>query len=215
MTNAPYNPLDKFNLAQSIAQAILVTAAQPLAQIDDLYGAGVYALYYTGDFPAYVPVSELNANSVFAQPIYVGKAIPRGGRKGGLTAAAATGTALRDRLRQHAGSIDQAANLNLADFQFRALVVDDIWISLGENMLIEQFRPMWNIVVDGFGIKDPGARRAGQYKSSWDILHPGRRFAEKLGDSGVTQQFLFDKLKTYFAGGQVPLIQPEDESDRE
>ncbi|MBL8260560.1 MAG: Eco29kI family restriction endonuclease, partial [Candidatus Competibacteraceae bacterium] len=45
--------------------------------------------------------------------------------------------ALRDRLRQHATSIDQAENLELGDFHYRCLVVDDIWIPLGENMMIE------------------------------------------------------------------------------
>jgi hypothetical protein len=40
--------------------------------------------------------------------------------------------------------------------------------------MIEQFRPIWNLVIDGFGNKDPGKRRATQYRSLWDVLHPGR-----------------------------------------
>ena len=121
--------------------------------------------YYTGDFPAYAPVATKNRNDAFDQPIYVGKAIPKGGRKGGISTDMSRGTALRDRLRQHAASIDQAENLDVGDFHYRCLVVDDIWIPLGENMIIEQFRPIWNVVIDGFGNKDPGNRRAAQYLS--------------------------------------------------
>ena len=125
----------------------------------------------------------------------------------------AKGKALRDRLRQHAGSIDEATNINLADFSFRSLVVDDIWIPLGENMMIEQFRPIWNIVIDGFGNKDPGRRRATQYRSPWDVLHPGRQFAEKLADGGVTAQTLTTRLEEYFAGQIVPLIPTDEAAD--
>jgi hypothetical protein len=136
-----------------------------------------------------------------AQPIYVGKAIPKGGRKGGLsTDAAKGGNALADRLRQHAASIAEATNLTLSDFHVRHLIVDDIWIPLGENMLIETFKPVWNRAIDGFGNKDPGNRRASQYKSPWDVLHPGRAFAAKLADSGMTSAFLEQRVADYLAG---------------
>ncbi|ESY89897.1 hypothetical protein X741_28920 [Mesorhizobium sp. LNHC229A00] len=79
-------------------------------------------------------------------------------------------------------------------------MVDDIWIPLGENMLIETFQPTWNRAIDGFGNKDPGRRRANQYKSPWDVLHPGRRFADKLGDGGMTTEFLEQRVADYLAG---------------
>lgn len=63
---------------------------------------------------------------------------------------------MRDRLGQHHSYIDEADNLSVEDFWFRVLVVDEIFIPLGENMLIEAFRPVWNLVIDGFGNKDPG-----------------------------------------------------------
>ncbi len=209
----PYNPLDKMNLGRSVADALLVIPVAPLTQTADLVGAGVYAIYYTGTFAPYRPVVEKNKDDAFAQPIYVGKAIPKGARKGGLAFDAAKGRALRDRLRQHANSIDEATNLNLADFSFRSLVVDDIWIPLGENMMIEQFKPIWNLVIDGFGNKDPGKRRATQYKSLWDVLHPGRQFAEKLADGGMTAEMLITRLEEYFAGQVVPLIPTEEAAD--
>lgn len=209
----PYNPLDKMNLGRSVAEALLLRPVAPLAQTSDLVGAGVYAIYYTGQFEPYQPVAEKNRNEAFAQPIYVGKAVPKGARKGGLSFDAAKGRPLRDRLKQHAGSINEARNLDVGDFQFRSLVVDDIWIPLGENMMIEEFKPIWNLVIDGFGNKTPGKRRERQYRSAWDVLHPGRKFAERLADSGNTPEAVIGRLKEYFAGQPVPLIPAEEAGD--
>jgi hypothetical protein len=194
----PYNPLEKLNLGLSIAKALLETDALPLAEASKLRGAGVYAIYYTGGFLAYALIAAENRDGQFRQPIYVGKAIPKGERKGGLGPIAATGTALRDRLRQHAASIEQARNLKPADFLFRSLVVDDIWIPLGENMLIEQFKPVWNLVIDGFGNNDPGVGRTKQKRSPWDVLHPGRTWAKKLADSGVTADQIVARISRHF-----------------
>lgn len=191
------------NLAKSIAEQILERSVLSLSDTDGIKGAGVYALYYFGDFKPYSPISNENKIGNPSRPIYVGKAIPKGGRKGGLTKDSALGKALADRLRQHASSIDEAYNLSIAEFSFRHLLVDDIWIPLGENMLIEMFKPVWNVVIDGFGNKDPGRRRATQYKSPWDILHPGRKFAEKLADSGVTQDSLLQRVDDYFSGRKL------------
>ena len=49
-----------------------------------------------------------------------------------------------------------------------------------EAELIRRFRPLWNYAVDGFGNHDPGRGRYNQAKSEWDILHPGRTWAERL-----------------------------------
>lgn len=209
----PYNPLDKVNLGRSVAEALLVQKLSPLSQTTHLIGAGIYAIYYKGRFRAYRPLVERNRTQTVPQPIYVGKAVPKGARKGGLSFDASKGRALRDRLSQHASSINQAHNLDLADFEFRSLVVDDVWIPLGENMLIEQFQPIWNLVIDGFGNKDPGKRRATQFRSQWDVLHRGRAFAEKLADGGMTAESLTTKLANYFAGRKVPLVAREDATD--
>jgi hypothetical protein len=208
-----YNPLDKMNLGKSVAGALLDQTVVMLSDTAELRGAGVYAIYYTGSFAAYEPVAIQNWNNEFRQPIYVGKAIPKGGRKGGLTTDMSKGTALRDRLRQHAASITQANNLDLNDFYYRCLIVDDIWIPLGENMLIETFRPIWNIVIDGFGNKDPGNRRATQHRSSWDVLHAGRYFAEKLATGGITPEDLTRKLEKFFAGQPVSLVLESSDDD--
>jgi len=199
-----YNPLDKLNLAKSIESELLDRDAVPLGELGNLTGAGVYVIYYSGVFAAYAPVSQANQGGAFTKPIYVGKAIPKGGRKGGLAKdVAAIGHALSDRLKQHAASINEAENLELSDFYVRHLVVDDVWIPLGENMLIQSFKPVWNRAIDGFGNKDPGQRRAKQFKSPWDVLHPGREFAKKLTDSPVTDEFLLKRIDDYFAGRKL------------
>ena len=194
----PYNPLDKINLAQSIATAMLMQYPLPIAQTEDVIGAGVYAIYYTGEFDLYQPISQQNKRERFEQPIYVGKAIPKGGRRGGLTLDSSAGTALRDRLRKHASSVENASNLDQNDFFFRWLMVDDIWIPLGENILIERFKPLWNQVIDGFGNNDPGGRRATQYRSYWDVLHPGRPWAVKLAQGETTVAQICEKAEQYF-----------------
>ncbi|ESY90692.1 Eco29kI family restriction endonuclease [Mesorhizobium sp. LNHC209A00] len=200
MTGSPYNPLDKANLAKSIEFELLGRAPVPLPAVNNVKGAGIYVIYYVGRFPAYTPIAARNADGAYAQPIYVGKAIPKGGRKGGLSADASKGRALADRIAQHAASIEQATNLDSQDFSVRYLVVDDIWIPLGENMLIETFKPLWNRAIDGFGNRDPGNRRATQYRSSWDVLHPGRAFSTKLAESPLTREFLERQVSDYLAG---------------
>ncbi|MEQ7153840.1 Eco29kI family restriction endonuclease [Brevundimonas aurifodinae] len=202
----PYNPLDKLNLARSIEVELLGRPMAGFGELGDLSGAGVYAIYYFGPFAAYAPITD------GGRPIYVGKAIPKGGRKGGLGANAGVERALRDRLGQHASSIQQATNLESGDFKVRALVVDDIWIPLGENMLIESFQPVWNVVIDGFGNKTPGARRATQFRSPWDVLHPGRTFAEMLAAHPLGVEVFEQRVRDYLAGKAVPLA-PEGEGD--
>lgn len=216
-TEEAYNPLDKLNLARSIKAEVLSRTPQPLSEIDGVQGAGVYVIYYTGPMPCYEKIATENKDQRWESPIYVGKAIPKGGRKGGLGKDASGGKALSDRLRQHANSIDEAENLELQEFRFRSLVVEDIWIPLGENMLIESFKPVWNHAIDGFGNKDPGRRRATQYRSPWDVLHPGRKFAEKLADGGLTITFLEKRVADFLEGRpleKLPKAVADEQAER-
>lgn len=80
----PFNPLNKKNLGLSVADAMLEKPIEPLPPQNAFKGAGIYAIYYTGDFPAYKRIAELNKNKKFTCPIYVGKAVPAGARKGGF-----------------------------------------------------------------------------------------------------------------------------------
>ncbi len=174
---SPYNPLDKRSLGSSVADALLEREAASLPLETPFVGAGIYAIYYTGEFPLYEPVARRNRRRRFSWPIYVGKAIPHGARQGGVGLGADPGSVLFGRIREHSRSIEQAGNLDVADFFCRYLVVEDIWIPLGESLLIEMFAPVWNVVVDGFGNHDPGSGRYNQQRSPWDVLHPGRRWA--------------------------------------
>lgn len=169
----PFNPLDKRNLGESVADAAISSPVHNLPP-EPFIGAGVYVLYYTGDLPIYKNLAEKNKNGQFAQPIYVGKAVPAGARKGGFGLDADPGTALYKRLSEHAASVSSAENLSLADFRCRYIVVDDIWIPLAESLMIEKFAPVWNRVLDGFGNHDPGKGRYNGKMPYWDCVHPGR-----------------------------------------
>ena len=74
--------------------------------------------------------------------IYVGKAIPPGERKGAELDASAESHALCERLRKRTCSAEMVSNLIISDFTFRRLVVDDVWISLGETLVIQRFQPL-------------------------------------------------------------------------
>jgi hypothetical protein len=126
-------------------------------------------------------MADLNRDQRFRAPIYVGEAVPEGSRKGGTVRANKATFKLYSRLREHARSIEAAQNLRIQDFYFRYLVVDDIWIPLGESLIIDRFSPVWNKIIDGFGIHTPGKGRKDQLTSSWDTLHPGRAFVTRVG----------------------------------
>lgn len=192
----PFNPLDKRNLAESVARAML---SQPIRNLppDPFVGAGIYAIYYTGDFPLYEKIASKNRNGLFLQPIYVGKAVPAGARKGGFGLGDDPGQALYKRLCDHAKSIAEAGNLDESDFFCRFLAVDDIWIPLAESLLIERFEPLWNRVMDGFGNHDPGKGRYEQKMSQWDSIHPGRSWAGRLKKLDMPESELSKTVKEF------------------
>lgn len=198
----PYNPLAKGNLAASIVAKLLRQEPQIIPP-EKFLGAGVYLIYYTGDFPAYQAIAKINRDGPFAQPIYVGKAVPAGSRKGGQGLETPHGTALYKRLSEHGESIAAARNLKLSDFRCRWLVVDEVFIPLGESMLISNFKPLWNLVVDGFGNHAPGGGRARGKKPLWDIIHPGRGWATQL-EAAATEADVFAKIQENLATVPVP-----------
>lgn len=169
MIQDPFDPLSKPALAESIANQLLKRPVFSLPPKEKFTGSGVYALYYSGDFAPYKPIARKNASI----PIYGGKAIPKGSRKGGVGLASSSGNALLGRLSKHSISIGFTANLDLADFSCRYLICDEAWITFCEAMLILRFQPLWNVFVQGFGINAPGVGRQKQKKSMWDTSHPG------------------------------------------
>ena len=171
-----YNPLSVDELGRNAARALMEYPADALPPIESFDGAGVYTLHYTGAFPAYVAIG-------LDVPVYVGKADPPGRRQGRTQTSTAV---LHRRLQEHAESIEAASNLDLPDFRCRWLVLDPVWVGLTEQVLLAQYQPLWNVVVDGFGNHDPGAGRRNQRRSRWDTLHPGRAWASRLADRGET-----------------------------
>lgn len=193
---SPFNPLDKRNLAESVAEAML---ERPISKLppDPFIGAGIYAIYYVGDFPLYRKISQLNQKDKFAQPIYVGKAVPAGARKGGFGLGDEPGQALYKRLCDHAKSIEEAKNLASKDFFCRFLAVDDIWIPLAESLLIKKFSPLWNRAMDGFGNHDPGKGRYNQQMSQWDTIHAGREWATRLKKLEMSESDLRKNIESF------------------
>jgi len=170
----PYDPLDYDNLAQNVVRALMAQPCVELPPPAAFEGSGVYALYYLGDLDYYANMRGKET------PIYVGSAVPAGKRKGGAAKSAAERKKLYNRLGQHAKSVDTAKNLSVADFRCRYLVVVPVWIGLAERFLIKHYHPVWNTVVDGFGNHAPGGGRSSMKRPRWDILHPGRAWAQKL-----------------------------------
>jgi Eco29kI restriction endonuclease len=194
----PYNPLDKFNLGKSVIEAMLVLPPSNLETLAPFEGAGIYAIYYHGSFEPYQAIAGADAHSD-KTPIYVGKAVPSGTRKGANLSTRKTGNWLFKRISEHRDTIEAAQNLNTSDFSVRFLVVDDIWIPLGEALLISTFSPVWNSLIDGFGNHDPGAGRYKGLIPLWDVLHPGRSWSFKCEPRSETREEIGRRIIDYFA----------------
>ena len=194
MAYQAYNPLDKIHLVEDVVRALLARPLTALPPPEPFVGAGLYALYYAGDFSAYRRIAEQNWQDAWAMPIYVGKAVPGGTSKGGYGLDEPPDQALYRRLCEHASSILQTINLALNDFRCRYLIVDDIWIPPGESLLITMFVPLWNHHLDGFGNNDPDSGRYNQRRSAWDEIHPGRPWAAKLRPAARSQAEILQRL---------------------
>jgi Eco29kI-like restriction endonuclease len=192
----PYNPLEKAELARSVEGALLSTALKSLDGVPEFYGTGIYVIYYNGDHELYRVISGASA------PIYVGKAVPSGARKG-LASKDAVGKELWNRISEHRESTERAQDLDPSDFDVRYLVAEDIFIPLAERLMIQTFQPVWNVVVDGFGNHDPGIGRSRQKTSPWDCLHPGRTWATKLTPCKYSRGEIVARVLDHFVSRQL------------
>jgi len=198
----PFNPLDRVNIARSVEQALLAEPLSSLPPPEPFPGAGLYALYYLGDFPAYAPIAPPVAEAGDL-PIYVGRAIPRGTRAGvGGLLATTTEPVLYQRLCQHAVSLNSAENLLLHDFRCRYLVVDDIWVPLAEALMIQHYQPVWNQVLQGFGNHDPGGGRRSGARPDWDEVHPGRPWAAMQAPARRSAEESLARIAAHFSAGR-------------
>ncbi|MEX1196232.1 MAG: Eco29kI family restriction endonuclease, partial [Pseudohongiellaceae bacterium] len=92
----------------------------------------------------------------------------------------------------------------ISDFHCRYLVVDDIWIPLGESLLIAKFNPVWNVVIDGFGNHDPGKGRHKGMRPRWDVLHPGRSWADKCEPRPESASQIVGEIADYLRNNPPP-----------
>lgn len=157
------------------------TPVHRLPPPEPFFGTGVYAIYYTGPSAIYAKYRELNRIS-YSYPIYVGKAVPKGWRQSRAGDIDSQSTELWSRISEHSRSIDVVKSLELSDFSCRFMICEHVaseMISTVEAALIKWHRPIWNTRLDGFGNHDPGSGRYGQARSDWDVVHPGRGFADR------------------------------------
>jgi hypothetical protein len=141
---------------QVLMQRLLEAPAHKFGQKHE--GMGVYCLYYAGRAH---PLYNGLTNDI---PLYIGKAVSKASQ-------------LDARLREHKKSINQAKDLNLEDFYYKLIEINEEWVAGCESLLISHFRPLWNTVLTGFGNHVPGKGRPHQRKSLWDTLHEGRLWA--------------------------------------
>jgi hypothetical protein len=169
-----FDPSNSNIAGRIVGITMIAQTRKPLANVDRFYGSGVYAIYYSGKFPAYAAISKRE------HPIYVGKADPADRAS---KTAMEQGDKLSGRLNEHRMNIAKAATtLRLEGFEYRALVVQTGWQSAAENYLIDLFKPIWNNEVGicyGFGKHGDAPETRANLRSPWDTLHHGRDWAHR------------------------------------
>jgi hypothetical protein len=192
-----FDPGNPSLVGRFVALALLAQPRRLLSSISNFYGAGVYSLYYMGNFEPYKPLSGNE------HPIYVGKVDP-------LDAMAKTpteqGKKLTDRLNEHRKNIEKAQNdvsatLILADFECRFLVVQSGLQTAAENYLINLYKPIWNSetgICYGLGKHGDDATTRANQRSPWDTMHPGRAWAAKSIKDAKSVKVIRHEIKEHF-----------------
>ncbi|MFF5608982.1 Eco29kI family restriction endonuclease [Streptomyces cellulosae] len=171
-TATHFNPLDIDLLSRNLREEMDGRPRVSLDSVKPFPGAGLYALYYTGDLKIYERLRDADV------PIYVGRA--QAGSSSYGEPPNESEPKLYKRIANHRKSINEAENLSASDFDVRYLILDDVWVILGERALLRTYRPvLWNSLMTGFGSNHPGGGRKNG-RSVWDSIHPGRKRAAAL-----------------------------------
>ncbi len=188
-----FDPSNPKVVGRFVALALVAQDRHPLAEIPKFYGSGVYAIYYNGTFSAYQPISGSET------PIYVGQAAPT---IPNARTPMEQGARLCGRLSDHRKNIGKASGtLNLADFEFRSLVVQSGWETAAEDYLIHLFRPIWNSetnILYGLGKHGDSATTRANKRSPWDTLHPGRAWAVATAEDAKSVAQIDAELAAHF-----------------
>lgn len=200
---ASFDPGNPDTAGRLVALALLAQERVPLERIARTYGSGVYAIYYEGDHPAYIPVSKTET------PLYVGKADPK---LPDARTSREQGPQLYGRLADHRRMIRTVGDyaklqsmpnpLRIEDFHCRRLVCATNAQLVAERHLISAFNPIWNNEVGiCWGISKHGdaAKTRKNKRSPWDVLHPGRIWAmhEDLEDK-MSESVILSRIEGHF-----------------
>ena len=190
---AMFDPSNPKIVGRFVSLALVAQDRHPMGEIPSSYGSGVYAIYYTGEFPAYAPISGSET------PIYVGQAAPT---INNAQTPLEQGPRLCRRLTEHAKNIAKAeSTLDLDDFEFRSLVVQSGWETAAEDYLIHLFRPVWNSetnILYGLGKHGDSATTRANKRSPWDTIHPGRKWAAASKEDAKSEATIESELTQHF-----------------
>ncbi|MEQ3750335.1 MAG: Eco29kI family restriction endonuclease [Celeribacter sp.] len=192
--SAVFDPSNPKVVGRFVSLALVAQQRHPLAEIPRSYGSGIYAIYYNGPFPAYAPLRGSET------PIYVGQAAPA---VNNARTPMEQGPRLCARLSDHRKNIAKAiGTLDLADFEFRSLVVQSGWETAAEDYMIHLFRPIWNSetsILYGLGKHGDSAKTRANKRSPWDTMHPGRKWAKDSEEDAKTHETIEAELDQHFA----------------
>lgn len=134
-------------IREQVVEKLETSPLIPLSRENGPAASGIYALYYKEKL------------------VYIGKA-SRGTTK--------SKRALRSRLSEHVGKIENRQNITLTEMQCRYLTFkSEWWVFAAEFALITHYEPEWN--ASGFGSKTPGKGRPGTDRvSQWNELFPSK-----------------------------------------
>lgn len=189
-----FDPTDPNTAGRVVALTLVAQARHRLAAIPEFYGAGVYAIYYCGDFTHYAPLAGTD------HPIYVGKADPD---NQAAKDAVSQGAKLSGRLNEHGKSIRRATTtLNVEDFDCRFLIVQTGFQKSAEDYLINFFKPIWNSetkICFGLGKHGDSSETRGNKRSPWDTVHPGREWANSSTQNQKSPEQIYSQIATHLA----------------
>ncbi|GAA1290509.1 hypothetical protein Psi02_15210 [Planotetraspora silvatica] len=205
-----FNPLSLDRLSRNLREALDARPRVPLETMREFQGAGLYALYYKGGLPLYTGLKDSDV------PVYIGKA--EAGNSSYGDPSDETKPKLYQRIvEKHKASIVEASaaerggNLKVADFEVRYLLLDDVWIVLGERALLRAYAPvLWNTLMPGFGANPAGTARKNA-RSIWDTIHPGR---SRVTGTTCNRRFTRSEMRERIRLGiDISLMEPGRDRD--